>query len=130
MAGWATDCLAIGEPASGRKSALYEFDGSNPSPPTIFMNPLAEQLPNLPETPGVYVLLGKNGMHYTGAARNLRERLRDHQAGRGKRTKNQRPLYLVYHESISNYSAALERETFLKSGKGREWLAGQQTVSP
>ena len=32
----ASDCLAIGEPASGRKSDLYEFDGSNPSPTTIF----------------------------------------------------------------------------------------------
>ena len=26
------DCLAVGEPAFGGKSALYEFDGSNPSP--------------------------------------------------------------------------------------------------
>ena len=94
------------------------------------MNPLAEQLPNLPETPGVYVLLGKNGMHYTGAAHNLRERLRDHHAGRGKRTKNQRPLRLVYHEQASSYSEALVREAFLKSGKGREWLAQQRTVSP
>ena len=26
------DCLAVAEPAFGGKSALYEFDGSNPSP--------------------------------------------------------------------------------------------------
>ena len=68
-------------------------------------------------------------MRYTGAARNLRERLRDHQAGRGKRTKNQRPLQLVYHETMPSYSEALARETFLKSGQGRKWLE-QQTVSP
>ena len=90
----------------------------------------ADQLVNLPDTPGVYVLLGQNGKHYTGAARNLRERLRDHLAGRGKRTKNQRPLRLLYMEQISCFSDALTREKFLKSGQGREWLAQHQTVSP
>jgi len=84
----------------------------------------------VPETPGVYVLLGQNGKHYTGAARNLRERLHDHQAGRAKRTKNQRPLQLVYHETTPSYSDALARETYLKTGKGREWIAFRQTVSP
>jgi len=65
------------------------------------MNRLAVQIASIPETPGVYVLLGQNGLHYTGAARNLRERLRDHQAGRGRRTKHQRPLQLIYHEPAS-----------------------------
>ena len=91
---------------------------------------LADRLETLPETAGVYVLLGNNGLHYTGAARNLRERLRDHNAGRGKRTKNQRPLRLVHHETTAGYSEALARAAFLKSGQGREWLARQQTVSP
>ena len=91
---------------------------------------LADLIPQIPDTPGVYVLLGKNGLHYTGAARNLRDRLRDHQAGRGKRTKNQRPLQLIYHETAPTYPEALARETFLKSGQGREWLVRRQTVSP
>ena len=91
---------------------------------------LADLIPSIPETPGVYVLSGLNGMHYTGAARNLRERLRDHQAGRGKRTKNQRPLQLIYHETADTYGEALAREAFLKSGQGRAWLARHQTVSP
>ncbi len=93
------------------------------------MNGLAEQIPQIPEASGVYVLLGQNGLRYTGAARNLRERLRDHQAGRGKRTKHQRPLQLIYLEIVSSYPEALAREAFLKSGQGREWL-DQQTVSP
>ena len=45
----ASDCLAIGEPASGRKSDLYEFDGSNPSPTTIFYHlalPEKSQIPH------------------------------------------------------------------------------------
>ena len=94
------------------------------------MDWLTDQLTSIPETPGVYVLLGRNGMRYTGAARNLRERLRDHQAGRGKRTKNQRPLQLLHHETAATYSDALAREAWLKTGQGRVWLAQQQTVSP
>ena len=94
------------------------------------MIPLSELLLTIPETPGVYVIAGKNGLRYTGAARNLRERLRDHHAGRGKRTKNQRPLNLIHTEVLESYSVALEREAFLKSGKGREWLERLQTVSP
>lgn len=93
------------------------------------MQPLADLIPQIPETPGVYVVMGKNGMRYTGAARNLRERLRDHQAGRGKRTKNQRPLQLIYHEIVPSYAEALAREAFLKSGQGRSWL-DRRTVSP
>ena len=93
------------------------------------MLPLTDLIPQIPEKPGVYVLQGRNGMHYTGAARNLRERLRDNQAGRGKRTKNQRPLQLIYHETSPSYPDALAREAFLKSGQGRLWLE-QQTVSP
>ena len=53
------DCLAVGEPATGGKSALYEFDGSNPSPTTNSMNGLADQIIQMPEMPGVYVLLGQ-----------------------------------------------------------------------
>ena len=98
-------------------------------PPPPALNGLADQIAQIPEVPGVYVLLGKNGLHYTGAARNLRERLRDHQAGRGKRTKNQRPLQLIHHELVPSYPEALAREAFLKSGQGRQWLE-RQTVSP
>ena len=84
----------------------------------------------LPATPGVYVLKGANGLHYTGAARNLRERLKDHLAGRASRTRNQRPLDLLFWESAADYTTALTREKFLKSGAGRLWLHTQQTVSP
>jgi predicted GIY-YIG superfamily endonuclease len=69
-------------------------------------------------------------MRYTGAARNLCERLRDHHAECGKRTKNQRPLHLIYHETALCYSDVMAREAVLKSVKGWEWLDGTQTVSP
>ena len=92
--------------------------------------PLSELISTVPAQPGTYVLLGVNGMRYTGAARNLLDRLKDHQAGRGKRTKNQRPLWLLHVEVTESYTVALERERFLKSGAGRAWLDEHQTVSP
>ncbi|HOU59178.1 MAG TPA: GIY-YIG nuclease family protein, partial [Kiritimatiellia bacterium] len=93
------------------------------------MQELSQILNQIPTDPGVYVLLGQNGLRYTGAARNLQARLRDHHAGRGKRTHNQRPLKLLHIETSGDFSAALKWEAYLKSGKGREWL-NQQTVSP
>ncbi len=95
------------------------------------MTPLdAQCIASLPVGPGAYVLLGTNGLHYTGSARNLRERLRDHRAGRASRTKNQRPLRLVHLEQSPDYRHAQTRERFLKSGRGRSWLRERQTVSP
>ena len=71
---------------------------------------------------------------YKGSARNLVERLKDHRAGRVSRTKNHRPLTLVYYQYFDDYTAARKQELFLKSGQGRAWLkahlASQQTVPP
>ena len=71
---------------------------------------------------GVYVLRGRNGQRYTGSARCLADRLRDHLAGRAVRTKNQRPLELLYYEYLPTYPDAMSRERFMKSGQGRDWL--------
>ncbi|MFH0921044.1 MAG: GIY-YIG nuclease family protein [Fibrobacterota bacterium] len=64
----------------------------------------------------------KRDYPYKGAARNLKERLKDHRAGRVSRTKNRRPLSLVYMEHCNTYSEALRRERYFKSGPGRTWL--------
>ena len=70
-----------------------------------------------------YVLQGSGGEYlYKGACRDLCERLKDHRAGRVSRTKNRRPLRLVYCEYVEHYRDALRRERFLKSGKGRALL--------
>ena len=87
------------------------------------------------ETPAVYVLAnGSCDYLYKGAARNLKERLKDHAAGRVSRTKNRRPLYLVYMGYCNSYSEALKRERYFKSGMGRAWLKCRvrsgQTVPP
>jgi len=84
---------------------------------------LDEPIGALGNYPAAYVLRGSDGSYlYKGACRNLAKRLRDHRAGRVSCTKNRRPLTLVYREECSDYSAALKREKFLKSGQGRKWL--------
>ena len=72
--------------------------------------------------PAAYVLFCHNGKFYTGSCRNLVERLKDHRAGRVSRTKNARPLLLAYHDYFENYSDALRREHYLKSGSGRNLI--------
>lgn len=80
---------------------------------------IAQALP----APAVYVVAPIAGQHlYKGSTRNLRERLKDHLAGRESRTKNRRPLALVYCKYCDSFSDALQQERFLKSGKGRLWL--------
>ena len=72
---------------------------------------------------GVYVLLGNDGAWmYKGSARDLRERITDHIAGRVARTRNRRPLQLIHFEYATDYTEARKRENWLKSGQGRKWL--------
>ena len=83
---------------------------------------ISEALPQ----PAAYVVGPPDGAYlYKGSARDLKERLRDHQAGRVGRTKNRRPLKLFYHEYCQDYTTARRREAFLKSGQGRAWLKDQ-----
>ena len=83
-----------------------------------------------------YIVVGNTGDYlYKGSSRNLRERLKDHLAGREPRTKNRRPLALVYVEYFDTYTEARKKEFFLKSGQGRLWLKSflaqtAQTVPP
>ena len=73
--------------------------------------------------PAVYVLQAADqSFLYKGSCRMLPERLMDHRAGRVSRTKNHRPLTLVYHEYAADFTAARQRENYLKTGAGREFL--------
>ena len=45
-----------------------------------------------------------------------------HMSGKVSRTKNRRPLELVYYEYCETYTQARQRENWLKSGQGREFL--------
>ena len=59
---------------------------------------------------------------YKGSTKNLAERISAHLSGKVSRTKNRRPLELIYWEYFDDYTEARRRENWLKSGQGREWL--------
>ena len=71
----------------------------------------------------VYTLLSlKDKKFYTGLTTNLRNRLQQHARGEVKSTKDRRPLKLIHYEYFIEEGDARARETFLKSGFGRNQL--------
>ena len=72
----------------------------------------------------VYVLRSQvTGRLYIGSTSNLNDRLRRHNDGRSKATKHGAPWDLVHTESFETRPQAVQRELFLKTGKGRDELA-------
>ncbi|PYJ55675.1 MAG: endonuclease [Verrucomicrobia bacterium] len=76
-----------------------------------------------------YVLRSeKTGRRYVGSCRDLDNRVRRHNAGESKATKQGVPLVLIRSESFSSRSEAVQRERYYKTGRGRDELdrAGTQ----
>ncbi|MGD9874678.1 MAG: GIY-YIG nuclease family protein [Kiritimatiellia bacterium] len=81
---------------------------------------------NLRAECGAYVLMGAAGAYlYKGSARDVQKRVDAHLGGHVARTRNRRPLTLAHVEYTVDYSEALCREKWLKSGQGRKWLKEQ-----
>ena len=71
----------------------------------------------------VYALQSlKDGHLYVGISANPKARLEGHNSGMSKSTKCRRPFALFYVEKCENRQKAREREKYLKSGAGREFL--------
>ena len=71
----------------------------------------------------VYVLESEiDGRHYKGHTSDLKNRIGQHNSGKTKSTKGYRPWKLVYSEIYNTKEEAIEREKYLKSGIGREYL--------
>ena len=71
----------------------------------------------------VYVLrsLARNYV-YVGLTNNLVRRFDQHQSGKERTTKPYRPFKIVLTEEYRTRILAREREKYLKSGSGKEWL--------
>ncbi|HCX26012.1 MAG: endonuclease [Candidatus Collierbacteria bacterium GW2011_GWB1_45_35] len=70
-----------------------------------------------------YVLLSlKNGNLYKGITNDLERRISEHNLGKNRSTKINAPWKIVYFEKFMTRDEARNREKFLKSGKGREFL--------
>ncbi|MFC2114465.1 GIY-YIG nuclease family protein [Bacteroidota bacterium] len=59
---------------------------------------------------------------YKGMTVNLDNRLFEHNSGKNKSTKAFRPWKLVYFEKFETRFEARNREKYLKSGIGREFI--------
>jgi len=71
----------------------------------------------------VYVLLSEvANQRYVGMSADPEGRLKQHNAGYTRSTKAYRPWKIVYTESFSTLAEARDREVYLKSGIGREFL--------
>ncbi len=67
----------------------------------------------------VYILESeKDGRLYTGSTGNLKDRIKRHNEGRERSTKNRTPLKLVYFEEFDSRAEAVKSERYLKSLEG------------
>ncbi len=71
----------------------------------------------------VYILeSGVDESFYVGITNDLRKRFNQHNLGRVYSTKRRIPYHLVYYEAHSNKYDAADREQFLKTGWGKNWI--------
>ena len=71
----------------------------------------------------VYVLKSlKDGKRYTGISDNVKRRLKEHNRGNTRSTKNRTPFILEYTEKYQDRFSARKREKYFKSAAGRKWL--------
>jgi predicted GIY-YIG superfamily endonuclease len=67
----------------------------------------------------VYILKSElDGKLYVGSTDDLKRRLREHEQGRSKSTKNRRPLTLEAYIAVKEESLARSLEEYLKTGSG------------
>ena len=71
----------------------------------------------------VYVLESEvDGRLYKGFTQDIELRVRQHNSCKVRSTKGYVPWKLVYQEAYASKEEAIQRERFLKSGVGREFL--------
>lgn len=72
----------------------------------------------------VYVLKSlRNNKRYVGyTSKSAERRLKEHNSGSNKFTKQNGPFKLVHNEQFIDKTDAIKREKFLKSGQGRKFL--------
>ena len=71
----------------------------------------------------VYVLQSqKDNNFYTGYTNDIKRRIKGHNEGKNKSTKNRRPFKLIYWEGCLNQQDATSREKYLKSSWGKRYI--------
>ena len=71
----------------------------------------------------LYIIRGiSSGKNYVGITKNLERRLKEHRSGQTKGGQVIGDFQLLHTEEFIDYETAREREIFLKSGQGRQWI--------
>ncbi len=71
----------------------------------------------------VYILKSKRHQwFYVGLTNDLRKRFTLHNNGKVESTKKFKPFIVVYYEAHNNKHDAVQREKFLKTGWGKNWI--------
>ncbi|PIP21324.1 MAG: excinuclease ABC subunit C [Candidatus Nealsonbacteria bacterium CG23_combo_of_CG06-09_8_20_14_all_40_13] len=74
----------------------------------------------------VYVLQNLENKIYIGYSKNIKQRIKDHNSGKGSQTtRKSRHWSLIYFEGYLNQNDAQNREKFLKGGSGYKYLKKQ-----
>ena len=68
----------------------------------------------------IYIIKNKNNKYYTGVTSNIFQRIRHHNNGANKFTKNKGPWELIYQEDFKDKKLAWKREQQIKKYKGGE----------
>lgn len=72
---------------------------------------------------GVYVLGSlRDGDLYIGSSHDIKARFAEHNAGHVPATRSRRPLELLYCELHGSRKDAMQREMYLKTGWGKNYL--------
>jgi len=71
----------------------------------------------------IYIIQSqKNNSYYVGQTNNIEDRLKRHNSGRSKYTKNKLPWKLVYTEVFKTRKEAVKREKEIKNKKSRKYI--------
>ncbi len=71
----------------------------------------------------VYVLYSRqDGSLYVGCTNDLKARIKLHNAEKVRSTKSRGPFELAYYEAYSNQRDGYEREKYLKTGWGKNYI--------
>ena len=65
---------------------------------------------------------GSDGGFYVGMTSDIERRVKEHNSGSNRSTRSRVPFTLFYSEQCASPREAREREKYLKSGQGRDFL--------
>ena len=71
----------------------------------------------------VYVIESlQDQIRYTGMAKDVINRLEEHNSGKNRFTKGHQPWEIIFTEKFPDWESARVKEKYLKTASGKNWL--------